>query len=205
MAVVVPGGVYAGIFTPTEASAVAVLSALVVGVAVHQTLTPRLIGQTLVAAARASTLILLIIAAAALLNFLINRSGAPMALAAAVTDAVADPWLFLLYVNIFLLVVGMFIETGAAIIVLAPLLTPIAVGFGIDPVHFDVVMVINLALGMFTPPFGVNLFAVSQISGEPVERLIPFLAPLVAAVLACLIAVTYVPGISLGLRDLLCP
>ena len=205
MAVVVIGGIYAGVFTPTEASAVAVFYALAVGALVYRTLSPALVGRTLLAAARSSTLILLIIAAATLLNFLVNRSGAPMRLAAAVTEAVAEPWLFLLYVNAFLLVVGMFIETGAAIIVLAPLLTPIAVGFGIDPVHFGVVMVINLALGMFTPPFGVNLFAVSQISGEPVERLVPFLLPLVGAVLACLLAITYLPGISLGLRDLLYP
>jgi tripartite ATP-independent transporter DctM subunit len=203
MAVVVIGGIYAGVFTPTEASAVAVAYALLVGLIVHRTLTPPLIWRTVVSAARGATLILLIIAAATLLNFLVNRSGAPMRLSAAVTAAVEDPWLFLLYVNAFLLIVGMFVETGAAIIVLAPLLTPIAVSFGIDPVHFGVVMVINLALGMFTPPFGVNLFAVSQISGVPVERLIPYLMPFVGVVLLCLLAITYLPGISLGLRDLL--
>ena len=203
MAVVVIGGIYAGVFTPTEASAVAVLYALVAGVALNRSLGPRAIGAVVLRSARSATLILLIIAAATLLNFLVNRSGAPARLAEAITEAVSRPWLFLLYVNAALLVVGMFIETGAAIIVLAPLLTPIAVAYGIDPVHFGVVMVVNLAIGMFTPPFGVNIFAVSQLSGEPVERLIPFLLPLVGVLLLCLGAITYLPGVSLGLRDLL--
>jgi TRAP-type C4-dicarboxylate transport system permease large subunit len=96
----------------------------------------------------------------------------------------------------------MFIETSAAIIVLAPILAPVAVHFGIDPVHFGLIMVVNLALGMITPPFGVNLFAACTVARIPLDRIIGHLVPFVLVILACLMVITYVPDISLGLRDL---
>ncbi len=105
-------------------------------------------------------------------------------------------------VNAALFVIGMFIETSAAIIVLAPILAPVAVHFGIDPVHFGLVMVVNLAMGMITPPFGVNLFAACTVARISLDRMIPFLLPFVLVIIGCLMVVTYVPGLSLGLRDL---
>ena len=96
----------------------------------------------------------------------------------------------------------MFIETSAAIIVLAPILAPVAQHFGIDPVHFGLVMVVNLALGMITPPFGVNLFAACTVARIPLDKIIRHLVPFVCVVLACLMVITYVPQLSLGLRDL---
>ncbi|MBP7468872.1 MAG: TRAP transporter large permease subunit, partial [Thauera sp.] len=114
----------------------------------------------------------------------------------------SDKYTFLLGVNAALFLIGMVIETSASIVVLAPLLLPVAVAFGVDPVHFGVIMVINLALGMITPPFGVNLFAASSISGVPLERMVRPLLPFVATVVACLLIITYVPQISLVLRDL---
>jgi TRAP-type C4-dicarboxylate transport system permease large subunit len=96
----------------------------------------------------------------------------------------------------------MFIETSASIIVLAPILAPVAVHFGIDPVHFGIIMVVNLALGMITPPFGVNLFAACTVAKISLDRIIPYLLPFVVVVLSCLMVITYVPVISLGLRDL---
>jgi TRAP-type C4-dicarboxylate transport system permease large subunit len=117
-------------------------------------------------------------------------------------DVLQSPALFLLGVNAALFLIGMFIETSAAIIVLAPILAPVAVHFGIDPVHFGIVMVVNLALGMITPPFGVNLFAACTVARISLDRIISPLVPFVAVVLGCLMIITYVPVISLGLRDL---
>ena len=110
--------------------------------------------------------------------------------------------MFLLGINAALFVIGMFIETSASIIVLAPILAPVAVHFGIDPVHFGLVMVVNLALGMITPPFGVNLFAACTVARISLDRIVTQLLPFVLVVLACLMVITYVPALSLFLRDL---
>jgi TRAP-type C4-dicarboxylate transport system permease large subunit len=109
---------------------------------------------------------------------------------------------FLLGVNAALFVIGMFIETSASIIVLAPILAPVAQHFGIDPVHFGIVMVVNLALGMITPPFGVNLFAACTVARISLDKIVPRLLPFVLVIFACLMVITYVPVISIGLRDL---
>ena len=113
-----------------------------------------------------------------------------------------SPALFLLGVNAALFVIGMFIETSAAIIVLAPILAPVAMHFGIDPVHFGMIMVVNLALGMITPPFGVNLFAACAVARISLDQIVTRLVPFVLVILACLMVITYVPQLSLGLRDL---
>ncbi|MGV3494739.1 MAG: TRAP transporter large permease subunit, partial [Ramlibacter sp.] len=113
-----------------------------------------------------------------------------------------SPAMFLLGVNAALFVIGKFIETSAAIIVLAPILAPVAMHFGGVPVHFGLVMVVNLALGMITPPFGVNLFAACTVARVSLDRIIGHLIPFVLVVLACLMVITYVPELSLGLRDL---
>jgi TRAP-type C4-dicarboxylate transport system permease large subunit len=105
-------------------------------------------------------------------------------------------------VNAALFFIGMFIETSAAIIVLAPILAPVAMHFGIDPVHFGLVMVVNLALGMITPPFGVNLFAACTVARISLDRMIKDLIPFVLVILVCLMVVSYVPALSLTLRDL---
>src|SRR5690606_30213690 len=115
----------------------------------------------------------------------------------------SDLFAFLLGINAALFVIGMFIETSAAIIVLAPILVPVAAGFGIDPVHLGLVMVINLALGMVTPPFGVNLFAACTVAKISVDEIIGKLIPFVLVVLVCLMVITYVPQLSLLLRDAL--
>jgi len=143
-----------------------------------------------------------IIANAGLFAYLITRAGVPDAIGQWLKDVLQDPMLFLLGVNAALFIIGMFIETSAAIIVLAPILAPVAMYFGVDPVHFGIVMVVNLALGMITPPFGVNLFAACTVAKISLDRIIGQLLPFVAVVLACLMVITYVPAISLTLRDL---
>jgi C4-dicarboxylate transporter DctM subunit len=149
-----------------------------------------------------SAVIMFIIANAGLFAFLITRAGVPEQIGAWLTGVLQSPGWFLLGVNAALFVIGMFIETSAAIIVLAPILVPVARHFGVDPVHFGVVMVVNLALGMITPPFGVNLFAACTVARISLDRIVRHLLPFVLVVLACLAVITYVPSISLWLRDL---
>jgi TRAP-type C4-dicarboxylate transport system permease large subunit len=117
-------------------------------------------------------------------------------------EVLQSPMYFLLGVNAALFIIGMFIETSAAIIVLAPILVPVAIHFGIDPIQFGMVMIVNLALGMITPPFGVNLFAACTVARISLDRIIKDLIPFICVILACLMLISYVPEISLTLRDL---
>ena len=202
MPIIILGGIYGGIFTPTEASAVAVFYALVVGMGVYREISVRDLVAVLRKSVVSSSVIMFIIANAGLFAFLITRAGVPDAIGHWLEDVLKNPAMFLLGVNAALFVIGMFIETSAAIIVLAPILAPVAQRFGIDPVHFGLVMVVNLALGMITPPFGVNLFAACTVARISLDKIIRHLVPFVCVVLACLMVITYVPALSLGLRDL---
>ena len=143
-----------------------------------------------------------IIANAGLFAFLITRAGVPDAIGRWLESVLQSPTLFLLGVNATLFLIGMFIETSAAIIVLAPILAPVAMHFGVDPVHFGLIMVVNLAMGMITPPFGVNLFAACTVARISLDRIVRHLLPFVGVILVCLLVITYVPSISLSLRDL---
>jgi C4-dicarboxylate transporter, DctM subunit len=202
MPVIILGGIYGGIFTPTEASAVSVFYALVVGMLIYREIGVKDLYTILRKSVISSAVIMFIIANAGLFAFLITRAGVPDAIGVWLKDVLKTPAYFLLGVNAALFVIGMFIETSAAIIVLAPILAPVAIHFGIDPIHFGLVMVVNLALGMITPPFGVNLFAACTVARISLDRIIPYLLPFVAVILACLMVVTYVPELSLFLRDL---
>ena len=202
MPVIILGGIYGGVFTPTEASAVAVFYALFVGIALYGEIKPRDIYPILKKSVVSSAVIMFIIANAGLFAFLLTRAGVPDAIGRWLEAVLQSPAMFLLGVNIALFIIGMFIETGAAIIVLAPILAPVAIHFGVDPVHFGLVMVVNLALGMITPPFGVNLFAACTVARLSLDQVISRLWPFVAVVLCCLMVITYVPSLSLALRDL---
>ena len=202
MPVIILGGIYGGIFTPTEASAVAVFYALIVGMVVYREIKIENLYSILRKSVLSSAVIMFIIANAGLFAFLITRAGVPDEIGRWLEAVLQSPMLFLLGVNAALFVIGMFIETSAAIIVLAPILVPVAIHFGVDPVHFGMIMVVNLALGMITPPFGVNLFAACTVAKISLDRIIPYLIPFVLVIVACLMVITYVPAISLTLRDL---
>ncbi len=202
MPVIILGGIYGGVFTPTEASAVAVAYALIVGVVIYREIRPQDLYAILRKSVISSAVIMFIIANAGLFAFLITRAGVPDAIGQWLKEVLQTPVWFLLGVNAALFIIGMFIETSAAIIVLAPILAPVAQHFGIDPVHFGLIMVVNLALGMITPPFGVNLFAACTVARISLDRIVGQLIPFVLVVLACLMIITYVPQLSLGLRDL---
>jgi C4-dicarboxylate transporter, DctM subunit len=202
MPVIILGGIYGGIFTPTEASAVSVFYALVVGMLIYREISFKSLYPILRKSVISSAVIMFIIANAGLFAFLITRAGVPDAIGVFLKETLKSPAYFLLGVNAALFIIGMFIETSAAIIVLAPILAPVAIHFGIDPIHFGLVMVVNLALGMITPPFGVNLFAACTVAKISLDRIIPYLLPFVLVILGCLMVVTYVPELSLFLRDL---
>ncbi len=202
MPVIILGGIYGGIFTPTEASAVAVFYALVVGGVVYREISLADLGRIMKKSVLSSAVIMFIIANAGLFAFLITRAGVPDAIGHWLEQVLKTPAMFLLGINAALFFIGMFIETSAAILVLAPILVPVAVHFGIDPIHFGLIMVVNLALGMITPPFGVNLFAACTVAQIPLDKIVGHLIPFVLVILACLMVITYVPGLSLGIRDL---
>ena len=202
MPVIILGGIYGGVFTPTEASAVAVFYALIVGVVIYREIKVKDLYAILRKSAISSAVIMFIIANAGLFAFLITRAGVPDAIGRWLEAVLQSPTMFLLGVNAALFIIGMFIETSAAIIVLAPILAPVAMHFGVDPVHFGLIMVVNLALGMITPPFGVNLFAACTVAKISLDRIVGHLLPFVGVILVCLLVITYVPSLSLGLRDL---
>lgn len=195
--IVILGGIYTGVFTPTEASAVAVVTALVTGMLIYRelklTYLPDILKRTIIS----TSVIMVIISAAALFSFLITRSGLPNEIAILFREVFESRIAFLLAVNILLLIVGMFIETSAAILVLAPILAPIAVSYGVDPVHFGLIIVVNLALGMITPPLGVNLFAACAVANLRIDQIIPQLVWFVLTVFAALMIITYVPQITM--------
>ncbi len=202
MPVIILGGIYGGVFTPTEASAVAVFYALIVGVVIYREIKIKDLYAILRKSAISSAVIMFIIANAGLFAFLITRAGVPDAIGRWLEAVLQSPTMFLLGVNAALFIIGMFIETSAAIIVLAPILAPVAMHFGVDPVHFGLIMVVNLAMGMITPPFGVNLFAACTVAKISLDRIVGHLLPFVGVILVCLLVITYVPSLSLGLRDL---
>ena len=202
MPVIILGGIYGGIFTPTEASVVAVFYALIVGMLIHRELSFKDVLPVLRKSVISSAVIMFIIANAGLFAFIITRAGVPEAIGEWLSKVLQSPMWFLLGVNAALFVIGMFIETSAAIIVLAPILVPVAIHFGVDPVHFGTIMVVNLALGMITPPFGVNLFAACTVAKISLDQIVKHLLPFVLVIIGCLMLITYIPSISLALRDL---
>lgn len=202
MPVIVLGGIYGGIFTPTEAAAVAVLYSFIIGTVIYREIGIKDMYNILRKSVISSAVIMFIIANAGLFAFMITRAGVPGAIGMWLEQVLQSPLYFLLGINLALFIIGMFIETGAAILVLAPILVPVAMHFGIDPVHFGMIMVVNLAMGMITPPFGVNLFAACTVAKISLDKVIKDLIPFIGVILACLTLISYVPEISLTLRDI---
>jgi C4-dicarboxylate transporter, DctM subunit len=199
MPVIILGGIFGGIFTATEAAVVAVFYALFVGVFIYREIAIRDLPRIFASAAVTSSVVMIIVAFAAMFGFALHLLRAPQQIGTLLTSLTTDPLMFLLMVNIFLLIVGMFMETFAAIIILGPILAPIAMRYGIDPTHFGLIMIVNLAIGMCTPPVGVNLFIACGIARVSMEQLMRPLAVLLMVLFANLMIITYVPGISLAL------
>ncbi len=199
MPILVLGGIYGGIFTPTEAAVVAVVYALIVGGVIFRELRLAELPGVLRDSAVTSAVILSIIAAAGLYGRVILTLQIPLALSDFVIGAIDNWWVFIILVNLLLLVAGMFLEAAAAILIFTPILLPIAVNFGFHPIHFGVIMVVNLAMGMFTPPVGLNLFIASQISGSTVAQLSRHVLPFVIVVFLNVLLISFVSILSMGL------
>jgi tripartite ATP-independent transporter DctM subunit len=199
MPVIILGGIFGGIFTATEAAVVAVFYALFLGTVVYRELPIRDLPRLFASAAVTSSVVMIIVAFAAMFGFALHLLRAPQQIGQLLTTITENPLYFLLLVNLFLLVVGMFMETFAAIVILGPILAPIAVGYGVDPIHFGLIMIVNLAVGMVTPPVGVNLFIACGIARVSMEQLMRPLAVFLVVLIANLMVITYVPSLSLVL------
>jgi len=197
------GGIYGGIFTPTEAAAVAVFYALFVGLFVYRDLKIRDIPKVFVRSAVMMAMILFIITNAMLFAFILTTEGIPSAIAAFIIKNAVTPWVFLLFVNILLYFVGDFMEPSAAILILAPLFLPIVLQLNIDPIHFGIIMTVNMEIGMITPPVGLNLFVASGISGLSLWEVFKGAAPFMIVMLTALLIITYIPVISLWFPKIL--
>jgi C4-dicarboxylate transporter DctM subunit len=193
------GGIYGGVFTPTEAAAMAVFYAVIVSVFVYRELDLRDLGGILLSAARTSAMIMFIIANGILFSFVLTSEQIPRDITETLLGYELDKWSFLLLVNLLLLVAGCFMETSSAILIIAPILLPIAVELGVNPIHLGIIMVMNLEIGMVTPPLGLNLFVASGMSGMSVLQVARAAIPTALVLLAALFLVTYVPAISLAL------
>ncbi|MCZ6589740.1 MAG: TRAP transporter large permease [Alphaproteobacteria bacterium] len=202
MPVIIVGGIVGGVFTPTESSAVAVIYALVVGLAMG-TLTGRSIARTMTTAVVLTAAIMLIIANANLLGWVLAIEQIPQTVSAGFLSLTESRTVFLLIVVVLLLVIGLFLETSGAIIILVPVLLPAATQYGIDPVHFGVVLVFGLVIGLITPPVGLCLFIGSSIARVPVHTLSRALIPFLAVLIAVYLFFVFVPAASLWLPRLL--
>jgi len=197
MPILILGGILGGVFTPTEAAAAGVLYALIVGFFVYRELKPAQLWPILKETGIMSGGVMLIVANAALFSWILAAEQVPQLVAGVITAVAREPWMVLLLVNILLLLVGCIMETLAAIIILTPVLLPMVQSVGVDPLHFGVVMVANLSIGLATPPVGVNLFVAGGIAKVSLERISRAVWPFVAATLIPLAVITYWPGLIL--------
>ncbi|NEU31075.1 TRAP transporter large permease [bacterium LRH843] len=202
MPIIILGGIYGGIFTPTESAAVAVAYSLIVGLFIYKEIKVKDLLPMLGESAVLSAIIMVIVSAAGLFGWILTKGMIPQQAAAIIADFTTSKILFLLLVNLFLFFVGMFFETGSAIIILAPILLPVALTFGVDPVHFGMIMIVNLAMGMCTPPVGVNLFISSRIAGISLEEITMGVLPFLLVLIINLLILTFFPVISLWLPSL---
>ncbi|HET9859148.1 MAG TPA: TRAP transporter large permease subunit [Nocardioidaceae bacterium] len=193
------GGIYGGYFTPTEAAAMAVFYALVISLGVYREITVKDLGTILLASARTSAMVMFIIANGILFSFVLTSERIPNEVTEALVSLNLEAWSFLLLVTIILLIAGCFMETSSAILIIAPILLPIAMELGVDPIHLGIIMVMNLEIGMITPPLGLNLFVASGLSGMSVLRVAKAAIPSALVLLVALLLVTYLPWISLSL------
>jgi C4-dicarboxylate transporter DctM subunit len=201
--VIIMGGIYGGIFTPTEAAAVSAVYAVFVAVAIYRDIKPRQLPEVFLEAGKTTVMLMFIIANALLFAHVLTTERIPQTIAEHIVAAGMAPWMFLLVVNIILLVAGNFMEPTGIILILAPIFFPIASHLGIDPIHLGIIMVVNMEIGMITPPVGLNLFVTSGITGMSIVQVVRAALPWLMILLLFLVMVTYIPQISLFLPQLM--
>jgi C4-dicarboxylate transporter DctM subunit len=196
---VILGGIYTGVFTPTEAAGVAGGYGLLVTWLIYRDISWKGIWEVAVNSAYLTSQIMIIVAASGVFSWILTIAGVPDMMVSYIRDFNLQPWAMLIIINIFLIIVGALIDPTSAILVLTPLLLPIVKTMGVDLIHFGIIMAVNLALGMFTPPFGLNIFVSQSLFKVPAVRIVPGVMPFVGLQVVALALITYIPQISLFL------
>ena len=197
--VVIFGGIYGGVFTPTEAAGVAVVYSLFVTMIIYREVDMRRCWQILMSSAYLISQILLIVTSAGIYSWLLTTSGIPQQIVASIDALHMSKWELLLILNVGLLIAGSFLEPPAAILILTPLLLPIVRAVGVNPIHFGIIVAVNLSLGMYAPPFGLNLFSSQAIFNAPLSRIYLGVLPFLLLNFMALLIITYIPQISMVL------
>jgi C4-dicarboxylate transporter, DctM subunit len=201
--VLIFGGLYGGVFSPTEAAGAACVYVAFVTMFIYREIGWREFWNISVNSMYLTAQIFLIVAVAGVFSWLLITNGVPRAAVGFIEHLNLQPWMVLLVINIFLLIVGCFIDTASAILVLTPLLLPMALAIGIDPVHFGIIVTVNLSIGTFTPPFGVNIFVAQSIFKVPLSSIYAGVVPFIGVTVLGLMIITYWPGLSLWLVRLI--
>jgi C4-dicarboxylate transporter DctM subunit len=201
--VIILGGIYSGMYTPTEAAAVAAVYSAFIALFVYKDMGIKDLPKVMLDSGRMTVMLMFIIANAMLFAHVLTTEQIPQLISQWVLSLGLEPWMFLIVVNLVLLVAGNFMEPSAIILIMAPIFFPIAVELGIDPIHFGIIMVVNMEIGLITPPVGLNLFVTSAVTGLPITRTIKAAMPWLLILLAFLLIITYVPMVSLGLPELI--
>ena len=201
--IIILGGIYAGIFTPTEAAAVAAVYAFVCGAFLHRELTLAKFIKAISTSCSTTATTMVILGCATAFSKVITLEQIPTMVANGLMAISSNKIVILLLINLLLLVVGCFMDTTPAILILAPILMPVAASIGVDPIHFGLIMVTNLAIGFITPPLGINLFVASRIADSPMEVILKGIMPFIAVMLTCLMMITFIPEIVMFLPNLM--
>jgi len=202
---IILGGIYTGAFTPTEAAIVACVYALIIGIFVHREIKPKDLPKIFKNAVNTNGTVLILVSCATAFGRVLAIEQVPAALGGVISGISDNVYIILLVINLLVLAIGLFMESLAALIILTPVLLPIVTSMGVDPIHFGIIITMNLAIGQSTPPTGVNLFVASQIGECRVEDVLRWLLPAVLVLIVVLLILTYIPAISLFLPSLLLP
>lgn len=197
--VIILGCIYSGVASPTEAAVISVFYSLAVSIFIYKTIRVKELWDVFVEALRTFAPILFILAASSAFSRVLTLMQVPQSISAFILENFTNKVLLLLVINLFLLLVGMVMDTTPAILILTPILLPIVTGVGMDPVHFGIMMVVNLAIGFVTPPIGVNLFVASSLTDIPVMQISKHAIPMIGLFMVALLLVTFIPGLSLAL------
>ena len=200
--IIILGGILVGVFTPTEASAIAVVYALIIAFGVLHSMKLSDLPAIFTRAAYSAATVLLLVGAAVAFKTVVSLSHAPETMAAFMLQLSDNPLVLLFLINLLLFIVGMFLDAGPAIIILGPILGPIFVDLGVHPVHFAIIMSVNLTVGLATPPMGLVLFVASSVSGEKVETISKAILPFLLVEVVVIFLITYIPAISMTIPRL---
>ena len=194
--IIILGGIYGGIFTPTEAAAVAAVYAFICGVFIYRELTPKQLFNTIASACSTNGTTMAIIGAATAFTRILTIEQIPAMITQAILNISSNPIIVLILINILLLIVGCFMDTTPAMMVLSPILLPVALSLGLSAIHFGIIMVVNLAIGFITPPLGINLFVAARVGNTSLETVCRGIIIFIIVMLFCLLCITYIPAIS---------